>query len=138
MPIGARYAAAALVAFVIIVAYRDVLLADDPAVFAHVDYMWRLLIGLGCVPGAVALYFRLTIPETPRFTMDVERNVRRAARDVGRILAAGTGGNDMDARGERVRAPRASRRDFARYFSKRENLVPFLAMCYCWFAIDVS
>ncbi|OJT02440.1 Inorganic phosphate transporter PHO84 [Trametes pubescens] len=130
--------AAALVAFVIIVAYRDTLLADDPAVFAHVDYMWRLLIGLGCVPGAVALYFRLTIPETPRFTMDVERNVRRAARDVGRILAAGTGGNDMDARGERVRAPRASRRDFARYFSKRENLVPFLAMCYCWFAIDVA
>ena len=37
--------------------------------------MWRLLIGLGCVPGALALYFRLTIPETPRFTMDIERNV---------------------------------------------------------------
>jgi hypothetical protein len=38
---------------------------------SHIDFCWRLLIGLGAVPGAVALYFRLTLPETPRFTMDV-------------------------------------------------------------------
>ncbi|KAI8982731.1 phosphate transporter [Trametes punicea] len=117
---------AALVSFVITVAYKPTLLADDPRVLPHVDYMWRLLIGLGCVPGAVALYFRLTIPETPRFTMDVERNVRRAARDVDHAVI------------RRVRSPKASRRDFARYFSKKENLVPLIGMCYSWFAIDVA
>ncbi|KAH9847506.1 phosphate transporter [Lenzites betulinus] len=134
--------AAALVAFIITAAYKDTLLADDPRVLPHVDYMWRLLIGLGCVPGAVALYFRLTIPETPRFTMDVERNVLRAARDAERIVAVGTyahrGDSDSDVGDVRVRAPRASRRDFAAYFSKRENLVPLLGMCYAWFAIDVA
>ncbi|KAI1797404.1 hypothetical protein LXA43DRAFT_1089268 [Ganoderma leucocontextum] len=36
------------------------------------DYMCRLLIGFGRVPGATALYFHLAISETPRFTMDVE------------------------------------------------------------------
>lgn len=44
--------------------------------------MWRLLIGLGCIPGIVALYFRLTIPESPRYTADIERNVLRAAQEV--------------------------------------------------------
>ncbi|KAI0648954.1 phosphate transporter [Trametes meyenii] len=130
--------AAALVSFIITTAYKGTLLVDDPRILPHVDYMWRLLIGLGCVPGAVALYFRLTIPETPRFTMDVERNVRQAARDVDRILAEGTYRNDPDAVVERVRAPKASRTDFARYFSRKENLVPLVGMCYSWFAIDVA
>ena len=30
-----------------------------------VDKMWRTLIGFGAVPAAIALYYRLTIPETP-------------------------------------------------------------------------
>ena len=51
--------------------------------------MWRLLIGLGCVPGAIALYLRLTIPETPPSTMDVERNVKQAEQDAENILATG-------------------------------------------------
>lgn len=28
-----------------------------------VDKMWRTLIGFGAVPGCIALYYRLTIPE---------------------------------------------------------------------------
>ncbi|KAI0325442.1 phosphate transporter [Cubamyces sp. BRFM 1775] len=136
---------AALVSFIITRAYKPALLADDPHVLAHVDFMWRLLIGLGCVPGAIALYFRLTIPETPRFTMDVERNVRRAARDVTRVIVeGGTVGaayyvdGEGDAVIRRVRAPKATRRDFMKYFSRKENLVPLLGMCYSWFAIDVA
>lgn len=30
-----------------------------------VDKMWRALVGFGAVPAAIALYYRLTIPETP-------------------------------------------------------------------------
>lgn len=30
-----------------------------------VDKMWRTLIGFGAVPACIALYYRLTIPETP-------------------------------------------------------------------------
>ena len=30
-----------------------------------VDKMWRIIIGFGAVPGCIALYYRLTIPETP-------------------------------------------------------------------------
>ncbi|KAI0749605.1 phosphate transporter [Daedaleopsis nitida] len=130
--------AAALTSFIIVSAYKSPVIADDPTVLAHVDTMWRLLIGLGCVPGAIALYFRLTIPETPRFTMDVERNVRQASQDVENFLSSGSYQVDPDAAVDRVRAPKATRRDFVRFFSKKENLVPLIGMCYSWFAIDVA
>lgn len=47
-----------------------------------VDKMWRVIIGFGAVPGCVALYFRLTIPETPRYTFDVARDSEKAVEDV--------------------------------------------------------
>jgi MFS transporter, PHS family, inorganic phosphate transporter len=99
--------------------------------------MWRLLIGLGCVPGVIALYFRLTIPETPRFTMDIERNVRQASQDIGNVLTTGKFVVDPDAVVQRVQAPKASRRDFRAYFSKWENGKVLLGTAYSWFALDV-
>ena len=103
-----------------------------------VDYMWRLLIGLGCVPGAVALYFRLTIPETPRFTMDIACDVQQAARDVGDFLNTGAYYVDPDAVAQRAQAPRASRYDFGRYFSRRENWLLLFGTAYSWFALDIA
>ncbi|KAI0663769.1 phosphate transporter [Cubamyces menziesii] len=129
---------AALVGFIVVSAYKTSLMHDDPAVLAHVDYMWRLLIGLGCVPGAIALYFRLTIPETPRFTMDVERNVKQAAQDVDNFLTTGSYYVDPDAVIQRVHAPKASRRDFVAYFSKWENLRLLIGTSYSWFALDIA
>lgn len=105
-------AAAALVSLIIVAAYKDDISGDDPTNPVHVDFCWRLLIGMGCVPGAIALYFRLTIPETPRFTMDIERNVKQAAQDVDTFLTTGTFVVDPDAVVQRASAPRASRRDF--------------------------
>ncbi|GBE87936.1 Inorganic phosphate transporter PHO84 [Sparassis crispa] len=130
--------AGALVAFIIVSAYKHRLLHDNPAVLASVDQMWRLLIGLGCVPGAIALYFRLTIPETPRFTMDVERNVKQAAQDVDNFLTSGSYYVDPDAIVQRVKAPRATRRDFIQYFSRWENMKQLIGTSYSWFALDIA
>src|SRR5437773_6145738 len=52
-----------------------------------VDKMWRVVIGFGAVPGCIALYFRLTIPETPRYTFDVARDVEKAGADVKAYVA---------------------------------------------------
>src|SRR5258706_7195612 len=129
---------AALVALVIVEAFKSAVLADDPAVLAHVDNMWRILIGLGCLPGAVALYYRLTIPETPRFTMDIERNVQQATNYVDNFLSTGTFYVDPDAVRQRVDAPKASRRDFANYFSKWKNLKILIGCAWSWFALDIA
>ncbi len=52
-----------------------------------VDKMWRIIIGFGAVPGCIALYFRLTIPETPRYTFDVSRDVVKAGSDIKAYLS---------------------------------------------------
>ncbi|RPD61045.1 phosphate transporter, partial [Lentinus tigrinus ALCF2SS1-7] len=139
---------ASIIALIVVTAYKKQILnsvapgaATGPGIVTDiewVDYMWRLLVGFGCVPGAVALYFRLTIPETPRFTMDVESNVHQAAQDVEDFLTMGTYYVDPDAVVQRVQAPRASRYDFAAYFARRENWLLLFGTAYSWFALDVA
>lgn len=99
--------------------------------------MWRLLIGLGCVPGVIALYFRLTIPETPRFTMDIERNVQQATADVENVLKSNNRTTVDPDRIERIAAPKASLADFRAYYSKWSNLKILIGCAYSWFALDV-
>jgi len=49
--------------------------------------MWRLLIGFGlCFRESSLCSSAWTIPETPRFTMDIERNVRQATQDIDDVL----------------------------------------------------
>lgn len=105
---------------------------------AHVDYTWRLLIGLGCVPACFALYFRLTIPETPRFTLDIERNVQRAAQDIdGALNGAHVAGDDQVVV-QKAQVPKASWADFRSHFGKWENLKVLIGTSWSWFALDVS
>ncbi|KAI0046569.1 phosphate permease [Auriscalpium vulgare] len=130
--------AAALVALIVTSAFKTQILNDDPTTLDHVDYCWRLLIGLGCVPGVIALYFRLTIPETPRFTMDIERNVKQASEDINHVLTDGSYYVDPDAVVQRAEAPKASRRDFLNHFGKWENGKVLLGTAYSWFALDIA
>ncbi|KAG8728382.1 Inorganic phosphate transporter pho84 [Ceratobasidium sp. 423] len=93
--------------------------------------------GFGAVPGCIALYCRLTIPETPRFTMDIERNVEQAAKDVSTFLATGRYDVDADAVINRGRAPKASWADFKRHFGQWKNFKLLFGMAYAWFALDI-
>lgn len=130
--------AASIVALIVTVAYKGSILAQTVAEPEAVDQMWRILIGLGCVPGVIALYYRLTIPETPRFTMDIERNVARASDDIKNVLTTGTFVDDPDAIIERVDAPKASTADFVTFFGKWKNGKILFATAYCWFALDIA
>jgi MFS transporter, PHS family, inorganic phosphate transporter len=125
---------ASIVALIVIIIYRHQAATDIDAI----EPMWRLLIGLGCIPGVVAMYFRLTIPETPRFTMDIERNVQQASDDIQNFLAAGTYYADPDAvMMGRSSVPAGSRKDFFAYFSKWKNAKVLLGTSWSWFAAGV-
>jgi len=93
---------------------------------------------LGCIPGCIALYFRLTIPETPRFTMDIERNVAQASQDIQNVISTGDFYVDEDAAVQRVKAPKATRKDFMAHFGKWENGKVLLGAAYSWFALDIA
>ncbi len=50
----------------------------------NLDIAWRLILGLGALPALVTVYFRIRMPETPRFDLARGR-VGDAARTVGSI-----------------------------------------------------
>lgn len=135
---GWGYLASSVVSIIVVSAYKsEIINAPFPAA-TPVDYCWRILIGLGCVPGVLALYFRLTIPETPRFTMDIDRNVIQAQRDITNVVATGTFVEEDAIILQRAEAPKASLADFRAYFGKWKNGKVLLGTAYSWFALDIA
>ena len=63
--------AAGFVSLITLLAFRSAILSDPQ----NLDYVWRIIFGVGTIPGTIALYFWLTISETSRFTIDVQGNV---------------------------------------------------------------
>ncbi|GAA5875934.1 hypothetical protein JCM8547_008352 [Rhodosporidiobolus lusitaniae] len=130
---------AALVSIVCLSAFKSQILNDPDTDAHHIDYVWRLLIGLGAVPGAIALYFRLTLPETPRFTMDVERNIKQAAGDVDAFLSTGGYVHDTAPTHEiAMTAPKATFKDFCAHFGQWKHGKVLFGCAYSWFALDVA
>ncbi|KAL4073050.1 major facilitator superfamily domain-containing protein [Scleroderma yunnanense] len=128
---------AAVVGILVLSAFKSEILAAPYPASTPIDYCWRILVGMGCVPGVIALYFRLTVPETPRFTMDIERNVSQAAKDINTVMGIRAGAVD-ECPVEHVKAPRASRADFIAYFSQWKNLKVIIGTAYSWFALDIA
>jgi PHS family inorganic phosphate transporter-like MFS transporter len=53
---------------------------DHEAAAAIVNQIWRIAIGVGAFPAFVAIAFRLTIPESPRFTIEVSHDGKQALK----------------------------------------------------------
>lgn len=110
-----------------------------------VDKSWRVLIGFGAVPACIALYYRLTIPETPRYTFDVARDVEKANDDVDAYMKGKHEGSpDEVARAQafqqadRLTVPKASFKDFFSHYSKWKNGKILLGTAGSWFMLDVA
>ncbi len=79
--------ATALMVLIMTIRFKDTLQAAtstttcDVACQKDVDIMWRIILGFSAIPGSFALYYRLTIPETPRYTFDVKHNIVKAVAD---------------------------------------------------------
>ncbi|KAJ2914518.1 hypothetical protein MD484_g5912, partial [Candolleomyces efflorescens] len=131
---------AALVAYIVTTAYKNSILNSSSVTdLRAVDYMWRILIGFGCVPAVIALYQQIfTIPETPRFTVDVARDVGQAEGDVGFVKTGKKARIDPDAPIQRVDMTKASWDDFVRYLGRGRNLRNLLATSYSWFAFQLA
>jgi MFS transporter, PHS family, inorganic phosphate transporter len=122
-----------------------------------VDRTWRIIIGFGAIPAALALYCRLTIPETPRYTFDVGRNVEQGFADykgwVENTIGPRTGQGKVEADRAEVQAliertsasggisnhavPQSSWQDFKAYFRRGANGWVLFGVCGSWFFLDV-
>uniref|UniRef100_A0A0W0F328 Major facilitator superfamily (MFS) profile domain-containing protein n=1 Tax=Moniliophthora roreri TaxID=221103 RepID=A0A0W0F328_MONRR len=127
---------AAIVTLIIISAFKDSINTTSDS---SVDFMWRILIGFGCVPGILTLSSRIAITETPRYTMDIERDVQQAALDVAYLLSRDRPASpEDDTVTRRAGLPKSGWRDFRGYFSNSENLKMLFGVSYSWFALDVT
>jgi PHS family inorganic phosphate transporter-like MFS transporter len=110
------------------------------------DKMWRIIIGFGAVPGCVALYYRLTIPETPRYTFDVARDVEKAAVDADAYINGKREGNPDEIQRvqtarvaeEKFTAPKAGFADFCRHYGQWKHGKVLLGTAGSWFFLDVA
>src|SRR5205814_1823772 len=53
-------------------------------IISTIAAIWRCVIGVGAAPALLAIIFRLTIPESPRYTIDVVQDGERAVSDIRR------------------------------------------------------
>ncbi|WPK26886.1 hypothetical protein PUMCH_004254 [Australozyma saopauloensis] len=127
---------AGIVALVLVSAYKsDLEFANTSAqcvgkcIKAN-DQMWRILVGFGCVPGCIALYYRLTIAESPRYELDVSEhdNLEKVAH----TEAA------LDAAAEDIAPPKASFKDFWAHFSQWKYGKILIGTAGSWFFLDVA
>jgi PHS family inorganic phosphate transporter-like MFS transporter len=128
----------AIVSVITVSAYKNEILSEPLTDLKGIDQCWRIIIGLGCVPAVVALYFRLTIPETPRYTMDIERNIKQASQDVDTFLTEGTFVEDPIHNVERAAVPKATWKDFRQHFSQWKNFKILFGTSWSWFALDIA
>ena len=149
---GVGQFAAAIVTLIVTQGFRESLITAkavdkcDGVCGLAVDKMWRVIIGFGAVPACIALYYRLTIPETPRYTFDVDRDIIQAGADVKAFKAGVPRGNPDEI--TRVRAkhnneyqleiPQASWSNFFAWVGKWKNGKILLGTAGSWFMLDVA
>ena len=66
----------AVASIITLAAFKQSILANGAS---ELEYVWRILAGFGAVPAFAAVYFRLTIPESPRYAIDVLNDQTRAS-----------------------------------------------------------
>ncbi len=87
--------------------------------FQAVDRTWRLIVGIGAVPALVAMWVRIWIPESPRYTMDVLKNAGQARSDAYDYFGSPTTSNH-----EMVQSPGHNRSASNGYTPSSNNDLP--------------
>ncbi|KAF2691540.1 phosphate permease [Lentithecium fluviatile CBS 122367] len=148
---GLGQLAASLMALIVVAIYKENL-QDVPNVascsgdcVAAVDRMWRLIIAFGGIPGWFALYYRLTIPETPRYTFDVLYDIEKASVDTRRYRYGKSGNTINPVEQAQVRrdmakyqTPRPTVGEIFRFYSKKKNGIKLFGTAFSWFFLDLA
>lgn len=135
----------AIVALITAVAFKSsfINIADeqhcDAGCRVAADRAWRIIVGVGAIPACLALYYRITIPETPRYTFDVQHDVEKADADI-KAYVSSKSNSDYDRRHSRSKIsessldlPRASWADVFAYFGEWKNFKILVGTTMSWF-----
>lgn len=129
----------AIVSVIVLWAFKDAIISD----YSALNYCWRVIAGFGAIPALLAVYFRLTIPETPRYAMDVLNDVDKGAEATDVFLDGGRSASEVAVLDEQTKDKRKSAFEaykyaFSTHFSKWVNLKVLLGCALTWFFLDIG
>ena len=136
---------AALVVFICAEYYKDSLQNSkcDSDCQDALDVSWRILYGVGIVPAVAALFLRFTLPETIRYTLDVDNDETAAdmdsrgyTRGEWRFLRKTRGSTSITLDFD---LPKPSIPGFFSYFYHNPEMIKvLLGTAGSWFLLDVA
>jgi len=102
------------------------------------DYVWRIILMFGAVPAALTYYWRMKMPETPRYTALVAKNEKKACQDMSKVLNIEIQ-LVKEAKDEVVAVKNRSNSFglFTREFARRHGL-HLLGTTTTWFLLDIA
>ncbi|KAF0714512.1 Aste57867_3838 [Aphanomyces stellatus] len=124
----------AVVAIVVLAAFETQILHHGRV---YLGFCWRIIVGFGLVPAVVAIYWRLRIPETPRFTVDVLGDSDEAQRNVTEFLD-GRDHYENHVVVKNKHIAKSFRAAFSTHFSQWANLKVLIGCAACWFFLDIG
>jgi MFS transporter, PHS family, inorganic phosphate transporter len=97
------------------------------------NIVWRVLLGLGAIPGLAVFYMRRQIHETPRFALAGGAHEEAAAAIAD---ATGTGAGKVAAGESAARHPQSVAEGFLNLLQNRRMLVWLIGTAGCWMLLD--
>jgi PHS family inorganic phosphate transporter-like MFS transporter len=110
----------------------------------NIDYVWRMLLGIGVVPAVCTIYSRFHLPESARYAEQVLKDAKLVAK--GKAYALGKDLPDLNTHEASNSIPhqddapkdRKHLKEFCSYFSHWCNFKVLLGTCSTWFLLDIA
>ncbi|XP_038886177.1 low affinity inorganic phosphate transporter 3-like [Benincasa hispida] len=99
------------------------------------DYVWRIILMLGSLPALLTYYWRMKMPETPRYTALVANDNKKACDDMSKVLNMEIGQNVVNE--TQINTNSNSFGFFSKKFLQRHG-IHLLGTATTWFLIDVA
>ncbi|KAJ1947832.1 hypothetical protein FBU59_001836, partial [Linderina macrospora] len=155
---------ASIVAIIVLACFKGAIRDDVYAL----DYVWRVCLGFGAIPGAATLYWRLTMNESKQFQAEAEKReaqteavkaedelllAKRAAQQSEMPMAVGSSTVSMqkeaikdfsqfnehvDELVEKAKKGGPRAETFGQYFGQWKNMKVLLGTSIAWFVLDVA
>ncbi|OWM70075.1 inorganic phosphate transporter 1-4-like [Punica granatum] len=111
--------------------------AIDPvgSTVPQADYVWRIILMIGALPAILTYYWRMKMPETPRYTALVAKNAHKTHEDMAKVLQVEIPIEDQPVQ----ESPPPGNRFglFSKEFLHRHGL-HLLGTASTWFLLDIA
>lgn len=137
---------AASVYYLVVIAFRSTIIFEsefiaiptDAAIpsagLPSLDRAWRIVVGFGCIPALISLYYRLTSPETPRYALKLEGEDDIESFHSNDTLII----RQENSPKQPKTTSKVIRRDFIDHFKEWKHGKVLLGTAGSWFMLDIA